>query len=147
MAKKSISINKGGAPFGSVIVMGDKIIAKGYNQVFVKNDPTKHAEIIAINNAAKKLKNLNDFKNCTLYSLGECCLMCKSAIVWARIPKVYYGLSNSFLSKHNIERKKILDNISLMEKNNNFENVENNKCKKVFIEWSNSKNRIIYKLK
>ena len=84
------SVNKSGGPFGSVIVKGDKIIAEGYNKVTSINDPTAHAEIIAIRQACK---NINDFNlsDCELYSTCEPCPMCLSAIYWARIEKIYYA--------------------------------------------------------
>ena len=68
-----------GGPFGCVIVKDNQIIAEGHNQVTSNNDPTAHAEIVAIRNACKKL---NDFflKGCDLYTSCEPCPMCLSAI-------------------------------------------------------------------
>ena len=84
------NINKGGGPFGCVIVKDNKIIAEGSNKVTTTNDPTAHGEIVAIREACKKL---NDFslKGCELYSTCEPCPMCLSAIYWARINKIYYA--------------------------------------------------------
>ena len=84
------SVNKGGGPFGSVVVKDDKIIAEGNNKVASNNDPTAHGEIIAIRQACK---NINDFNlsGCELYSTCEPCPMCLSAIYWAHIEKVYYA--------------------------------------------------------
>ena len=77
-------------PVGVVIVKDDKIIAKAYNQKEEKNSPIKHAEIIAIEKACKKLNNwrLND---CEMYVTLEPCPMCAGAIVNSRIKKVYIG--------------------------------------------------------
>ena len=88
-----------GGPFGCVIVKDNKIIAEGFNQVTSNNDPTAHAEIVAIRNACK---NLNDFflKGCDLYSTCEPCPMCLSAIYWSHIDKIYYG--NTRLEAANI---------------------------------------------
>ena len=83
--------NQEGGPFGAVIIDKNKtIIAKAHNQVLKTNDPTAHAEILAIRMACKKLntKNLSD---CIIYSTCEPCPMCLSAIIWANIKKVYYG--------------------------------------------------------
>ena len=84
------SVNKGGGPFGSIIVKDNKIIAEGSNKVTTNNDPTAHGEIVAIREACKKL---NDFRlnKCELYSSCEPCPMCLSAIYWARIEKIYFA--------------------------------------------------------
>ena len=84
------NVNKGGGPFGSVIVKDNKIIAEGSNKVTPTNDPTAHAEIVAIREACKKLNNFN-LNGCELYSTCEPCPMCLSAIYWARIGKIYYA--------------------------------------------------------
>jgi len=88
------SINKGGGPFGCVIVKDDKIIAEGYNKVTSTNDPTAHGEIVGIRQASK---NLNNFKlsGCDLYTSCEPCPMCLSAIYWAHIDKIYYANTRS----------------------------------------------------
>ena len=77
-------------PVGAVIVKNGKIIARGYNQKETKKNPLKHAEIIAIEKASKKLESwrLND---CELYVTLEPCSMCAGAIIQARIKKVYVG--------------------------------------------------------
>lgn len=77
-------------PVGVVIVKDNKIIARGYNQKEMKNNPIKHAEIIAIEKACKKLNNwrLND---CEMYVTLEPCPMCAGAIINSRIKKVYIG--------------------------------------------------------
>ena len=87
-AKKAY--NKLEVPVGVVIVKDDKIIARAYNQKEIKNSPIKHAEIIAIEKACKKLNNwrLND---CEMYVTLEPCPMCTGAIINSRIKKVYIG--------------------------------------------------------
>ena len=84
------SVNKGGGPFGCVIVKDRKIVSEGSNKVTSTNDPTAHGEIVAIREACKKLNdfNLNGYE---LYSTCEPCPMCLSAIYWARIDKIYYA--------------------------------------------------------
>ena len=73
-----------GGPFGCVIVKDNKIIAEGHNQVTSNNDPTAHAEIVAIRNACKTLNNFF-LKGCDLYTSCEPCPMCLSAIYWSHI--------------------------------------------------------------
>ena len=84
------SAKANGGPFGCVIVKNNKIIAEGFNQVTSNNDPTAHAEIVAIRNACQ---NQNNFflKECDLYSTCEPCPMCLSAIYWSRLDKIYYA--------------------------------------------------------
>ena len=85
------SVNKGTGPFGCVIIDDqNKIIGEGHNMVTLNNDPTAHAEIVAIRNACYKLNNFN-LENCILYTSCEPCPMCLSAIYWSRIKIVYYG--------------------------------------------------------
>ena len=84
------SVNKGGGPFSSIIVLDGKIIAEGSNKVTLNNDPTAHGEIVAIRQACKNLNNFS-LKGCELYTTCEPCPMCLSAIYWARIDKVYYA--------------------------------------------------------
>ncbi len=84
------SVNRGGGPFGSIIVKDNHIVAEGSNKVTLTNDPTAHGEIVAIREACKKLNNFS-LNDCELYSTCEPCPMCLSAIYWARIDKIYYA--------------------------------------------------------
>ena len=85
-----ISASTIGGPFGSVIVKDSKIISEGSNKVTSLNDPTAHAEIVAIRNACQKLRTFN-LSGCEIYTTCEPCPMCLSAIYWARIDKIYYA--------------------------------------------------------
>ncbi len=84
------NIDKGGGPFGAVIVKDGKIVAKAANSVAPDNDPTAHAEVNAIRLAAKKLGTF-DLSGCEIYSSCEPCPMCLGAIYWARLDKLYFG--------------------------------------------------------
>ena len=81
---------KYGGPFGACIVKDGKIIGKGINRVIKNNDPTAHAEIIAIREACKNI-NSYDLSGCELYTSCYPCPMCLSAIIWADIKLVYYA--------------------------------------------------------
>ena len=113
------SVNKGGGPFGCVIVKDEKIVSEGSNKVKLTNDPTAHGEIVAIRDACKKLNNFN-LSGCELYSSCEPCPMCLSACYWSRIDKIYYAntredarkidFDDSFIYseiKKNIDERKI----------------------------------------
>jgi guanine deaminase len=82
--------SKSGGPFGAVIVRNDEIIAEGANQVTFHNDPTAHAEIVAIRQACEKLHNF-ELKECDIYSSCEPCPMCLGAIYWARLARVFFA--------------------------------------------------------
>jgi len=79
-----------GGPFGAVVVRGGKIIAEGVNCVTAVNDPTAHAEVVAIREACKKL-GVFELKDCEMYTSCEPCPMCLGAIYWARPARVYFG--------------------------------------------------------
>jgi len=84
------SVRSGGGPFGAVIVREGKIVAEAFNQVTAKNDPTAHAEVIAIRQACAKL-GVFDLKDYELYTSCEPCPMCLGAIYWARLSRIYFA--------------------------------------------------------
>lgn len=81
--------NRGG-PFGAVIVKDGKIIARGINKVVSTNDPTAHAEVVAIREACNTLQTFQ-LTGCTIYTSCEPCPMCLAAIYWARPDKIYFA--------------------------------------------------------
>jgi guanine deaminase len=91
LAENGMNNNEGG-PFGCVIVKDGRIIGKGNNRVTSTNDPTAHAEVVAIRDACK---NLNEYQleGCEIYTSCEPCPMCMGAIYWARPSRVFYALT------------------------------------------------------
>src|ERR1700742_2903326 len=89
LSREGIEAGNGG-PFGCVIVRDGKIVGEGCNMVTSTNDPTAHAEVVAVRNACK---NLNDFQllDCDVYTSCEPCPMCLGALYWARVRKVVYA--------------------------------------------------------
>ncbi len=79
-----------GGPFGAVIVRDHEIIGRGWNQVTVSNDPTAHAEITAIRDACRYLKNFS-LAGCEIYTSCEPCPLCLAAIYWSRLERIYYA--------------------------------------------------------
>jgi guanine deaminase len=79
-----------GGPFGAVIVKNSSIVAEGVNRVTSINDPTAHAELVAIREACAKLHTF-DLHDCEIYASCEPCPMCLGAIYWARLARIYYG--------------------------------------------------------
>lgn len=84
------NVAEGGGPFGAVIAKDGEIIAVGVNRVTADHDPTAHAEVSAIREAARKLGTF-DLGGCEIYSSCEPCPMCLGAIYWARLDRLYYG--------------------------------------------------------
>ena len=139
------SANSKGGPFGCVIVKNNEIIAEGNNQVTANNDPTAHAEIVAIRNACKKLNSF--FLNgCDLYTSCEPCPMCLSAIYWSHIDNIYYA--NTRIDAKNIDfddsliyseiSKEIKDRKIKMKQMNREDALE------AFKIWQNKEDKIKY---
>lgn len=97
-----------GAPFGACIVKDGEIIGKGSNEIIRNNDPTAHAEIVAIRDACNNI-GAYDLSGCELYTSCYPCPMCISAIIWANITKVYYGNTSEDASNIGFKDKFIYD--------------------------------------
>lgn len=142
-ALKGVNSNEGG-PFGAVIVKDGKVIAKGHNMVLKTNDPTAHAEIIAIRKASKKLKRF-DLSDCEIYTSCEPCPMCLSAIYWAKIKKVYYGCTKEDAASIGFDDKIIYDLIKgVAEKTVEEAQVDREDCLKIFKEWASKADKVNY---
>jgi len=144
-AKKGVTKGHGG-PFGCVIVRKGKIIAKAHNQVIRINDPTAHAEMLAIREASKKLKNF-DLSGCELYSTSAPCPMCFSAIDWAKIKKVYYGCTKRDAAHIGFDDKHIYDIIQGKTKKNPVtikKGLNRKECLEVFKLWSEKEDKKKY---
>jgi tRNA(Arg) A34 adenosine deaminase TadA len=89
LSMEKMKANEGG-PFGAIIVRGDKIVGRGWNRVTSTNDPTAHAEIVAIRDACAQLKTFC-LAGCDIYSSCEPCPLCLAAIYWARLDHIYYA--------------------------------------------------------
>jgi tRNA(Arg) A34 adenosine deaminase TadA len=88
-----IGMNSGaGGPFGAVVVKDGEIVGEGHNRVLATNDPTAHGEVVAIRAACARIGSFS-LAGCEIHSTGEPCPMCLGAILWARIPRIYYGFS------------------------------------------------------
>ena len=138
-----------GGPFGACIVKDGKIIGKGINRVIKDNDPTAHAEVVAIRNACKTL-GTHDLTGCEIYTSCYPCPMCLSAIIWSNIKKVYYantkedaadiGFRDDFIYDYlekitnNIQDKSVL-NLKSMNREDALE---------VFKRYEEDKDKIVY---
>jgi guanine deaminase len=86
------SASEGGGPFGSIVVLGDEVVGTGNNQVVSSTDPTAHAEVVALRNAARRLGN-HVLRGCVVYASCEPCPMCLAAAFWSRVDRVVYAAS------------------------------------------------------
>ena len=139
------NIHNNGGPFGCVIVKNNKIISEGVNGVTQNNDPTAHAEIVAIRNACKKL-NTFDLSGCELYTSCEPCPMCLSAIYWSHIDLVYYGNSRENAADIQFDDKFIYDEMKkdINERKIPLKQILKDEAIKAFDLWAETENKTKY---
>ncbi len=106
------NVDLGGGPFGAVIVKDGKIIAEAGNRVTEDNDPTAHAEVVAIRKAAQALGDYQ-LDECEIYASCEPCPMCLSAIYWSRIPVVYYAADRHDAEEAGFDDSRIYEQLKL----------------------------------
>ncbi|BDY12190.1 hypothetical protein HCR_05020 [Hydrogenimonas cancrithermarum] len=142
-AKRGIEAGEGG-PFGAVIVKDGEVVAKGHNEVVKTNDPTAHAEIIAIRRASRIL-NAFHLEGCVLFVTGEPCPMCFAAIHWAHIEKVVYcntkadaaaiGFDDAFITEIILGKRS--DPVL-------FEHRPDATCQRLFKRWYENPDKVLY---
>ena len=139
------SVNGGTGPFGAVIVKDDKIISEGFNTVTLTNDPTSHAEIVAIRMACKSLGNFS-LEECDLYTTCEPCPMCLSAIYWARINKIYYANTRSDAQKIDFSDSMIYEelNKTIEDRKISMHQMMRDEALKAFDLWDKKKDKVKY---
>lgn len=137
--------NGHGGPFGAVIVRKGKIVSRGWNQVTSKNDPTAHAEVVAIRRASKMLNNF-DLSDCEIYTSCEPCPMCLAAIYWARIHKIYYANTRADAAKIKFDDDFIYKEIPKKNSKRKVKMIQvgREKAIEVFKEWTQKKDKILY---
>ena len=140
-----ISLKKDGGPFGCVIVKNNEIISEGFNEVTNKNDPTAHAEIVAIRNACNKL-NTFSLKGTQMFTSCEPCPMCLSAIYWSHIDKIYYGNNRKDAAKIGFDDSYIYDELSLdlNKRKIPLEQINEKEAIKAFEEWEVKTDKTVY---
>ena len=141
-AKKGIRNGHGG-PFGAVIVKDGVVIGKGHNQVVKNNDPTCHGEIMAIHKACKKLGTF-DLSGCEIYTTGEPCPMCMSAILWANIEKVYYGCNILDTEDIGFRDKKFYEMQQIDARKQFVHELDRKQCLKLYGEYKRITDKVNY---
>ena len=144
LAQNGIDQNDGG-PFGAVIVKNGEIIAEGNNRVTSTNDPTAHAEIVAIRAACEKLGSFQ-LDDCTIYTSCEPCPMCLGAIYWARPKQVFYACTREDAAEIGFDDYFIYEEIErpIEERRIKSVNVLRDEGLTVFGNWANKTDKIEY---
>ena len=148
IADENLKTNDGG-PFGACVVLNGKIIGRGSNLVIKENDPTAHAEIIAIREACKNI-NSYDLSECEIYTTCFPCPMCLSAIVWANIKMVYYGNTKEDANNIGFRDEQIYKFISNISNNNydnsmlEFKSIDRDETIKSFNDFLNKPDKTMY---
>lgn len=148
LAKENLTTKVGG-PFGACIVKNGKVIGKGSNHVLKNNDPTSHAEIVAIRDACKNI-NSYDLSDCVLYTSCYPCPMCLSAIIWSNIKTAYYGNTKEDAANIGFRDDFIYNYIDKLLENKQDSSILELKCIdrnetiEEFNKFENEKDKIIY---
>ncbi len=137
--------NTEGGPFGAVIVKNGRVLSVAHNEVLKNNDPTSHAEMLAIKRAGKKLETHN-LTGCTLYTTSEPCPMCLGAIYWANIKSVYYGTNKSDVDKIGFRDEKFYKNFDehSHEENLSIKCIERLDCLDLLHDWNEFYDKHLY---
>ena len=134
-----------GGPFGAVVVRNGKIVGRGSNQVTSANDPTAHAEIVAIRAACQRLKTFQ-LEDCELYTSCEPCPMCLSAIYWARLRSVFYGNTRKEAAKIDFDDDFIYREVALPigKRTLKMKQLLHEEALAAFAEWQRKTDKVLY---
>jgi tRNA(Arg) A34 adenosine deaminase TadA len=134
-----------GGPFGAVVARDGRIVGRGWNLVTSTNDPTAHAEIVAIREACKRLKTFQ-LSDCDLYTSCEPCPMCLSAIYWARFRKVFYANTRKDAARIHFDDDFIYREVALpiRRRKLRMEQILHKEALAAFAEWERKPDKILY---
>ncbi len=134
-----------GGPFGAVIVKDNEIIAEGYNQVIATNDPTAHAEVVAIRKACEHLHHFQ-LTDCILFTSCEPCPMCMGAIYWARPKAVYFANTRQDAAEIGFDDNFIYEELNqpLDKRSIDIFHLYSPKAKKIFELWQQKQDKTLY---
>jgi tRNA(Arg) A34 adenosine deaminase TadA len=143
-AEENINTGKGG-PFGAVVVKDGKIISAVGNRVTSTNDPTAHAEVVAIREACKTLETF-DLTGCEIFASCEPCPMCLGAIMWARIDKLYFAADRIDASRAGFDDELFYTELALPQSQRSLKPTQilKNEANKVFDKWIETIDKIPY---
>ena len=135
----------GGGPFGAVVVRHSKIIAEGTNQVTSHNDPTAHAEVVALRRACQLVGHF-ELKDCEIYASCEPCPMCLGAIYWARVGHLYFAANRADAARVGFDDSFIYDELSVPLVNRKIPTTEflRDEALAAFRLWNKSTTKVPY---
>lgn len=141
----SDNIDRGGGPFGAVIVRNGEVVATGVNTVTLTNDPTAHAEVNAIREACRR-ENTFSLKGCTVYSSCEPCPMCLSALYWAGVSRIFYGNTQEDADRINFSDQFIYQELDKPKVDRAIPiiHIANSSAIKAFEKWASKTDKIEY---
>ena len=139
------NIDTGGGPFGAVIVRNGEVIATGTNRVVPNNDPTAHAEVMAIRSACEKLGTFQ-LTDCTVYSSCEPCPMCLSALYWAGVKRICYGNTKDDAKAIQFDDSFIYDQLELdyADRSIKSDHFMRSEAIRAFQKWAKKEDKIEY---
>jgi len=137
--------NGDGGPFGAIVVKGEEVVGKGWNQVLLLNDPTAHAEVVAIRDACKQLGTFQ-LHDCEIYTSCEPCPMCLGAIYWARPQRVYFANTKDDAAAIDFDDSFIYKEIAVphSDKKIPFISFPDADALQVFREWKEKGDKTLY---
>lgn len=144
LSNKGVNNNSGG-PFGCIVVKEDRIVGKGFNKVTSTNDPTAHAEIVAIRDACRNLGTFQ-LEGCEIYTSCEPCPMCLGAIYWARPAVIYYANTRNDAAEIGFDDSMIYEEINkhMNQRKIPVINLGREDAQKIFVEWLQKKDKVNY---
>jgi len=144
LARRGMEGGRGG-PFGAVVVWDGRIIGEGWNEVTSTNDPTAHAEVVAIRAACRTLGRF-DLGGGEIYASCEPCPMCLSAIYWARLARVYFGNDRADAARIGFDDAAIYTEISrpLEERSVRMERLLAGEARVAFDDWARKADKVRY---
>jgi guanine deaminase len=142
---RSKMLTGAGGPFGAIVVLNGKVIGKGWNQVTSTNDPTAHAEVVAIRDACQNIGSFN-LNGSVLYTSCEPCPMCLAATYWSRIDKIYYANTRQDAAAIGFDDEFFYQelNKSIADRTVPMEQIERDQAITVFKEWDKKADKIQY---
>jgi guanine deaminase len=144
LSREGMRSNAGG-PFGCVIVLDDRIIGRGCNEVVLTNDPTAHAEILALRRACAALGTFR-LDDCDLYASCEPCPMCLAAIYWARVRRIFYANTHQDAAAIGFDDAKFYEQLSVERARRTIPMtpLPGGAALEVFKEWREKPDKIMY---
>lgn len=144
LSNEGMNNNEGG-PFGAIVVKDGVIVGQGNNQVTSSNDPTAHAEIVAIRDACKNLGTFQ-LEGCEIYTSCEPCPMCLGAIYWSRPNKIYYANTRKDATAIGFDDSFIYDefNVDIQDRKIPMIQLSREEAIKVFEQWNLKKDKVEY---